>query len=324
MTTEKKYTVAIIGARGYVGHELIRLTSLHPNLELVAVSSRQAAGKLVSEQVAECQNRELKFENLDAHAVGQLNVDAVFLALPNGLCDEYANAISANSANTVIIDMSFDQRLPKADKETWSYGLSEINADTIKGASKISNPGCYATAAQLALFPLRELLTSTPSVFGVSGYSGAGSTPSDKNNPEVLKDNLLPYKLTGHLHESEISHHLGHSVNFMPHVAPHFRGLSVTVNADLDRTIDVDELRQTYEDFYKNDDLVSVTDSIPTVQNIAHQNGAEIGGFSVDERNSKNVRVVCVIDNLLKGAATQAMQNLNLALNLPMNFTLTN
>lgn len=318
MSSHATKSIAIIGARGYVGHELIKLVSAHPHTDLIAVSSRSAAGKLVSEQVAECKNKTLEFCDLQAGDMRGIDADVVFLVLPNNISQDYIDVIHTVRPETIIIDLSFDHRL---DTHTngdypWVYGLAEFNASEISHSKRISNPGCYATAAQLGLYPLQELISGTPNLFGVSGYSGAGSTPNDKNNPDNLKNNLLPYALTGHLHESEISRHIGHQVNFMPHVAPFFSGLSVTISCDVKNTISPNDLIELFSSAYKNHDLIKVQKHIPFPRDIAGHNGAIIGGFAVDERNGKNVRLVVVIDNLRKGAATQALQNMNLALGL--------
>src|SRR5690606_6347899 len=172
------------------------------------------------------------------------------------------------------------------------------------------NPGCYATAMQLAISPLLDRLAGPPQCFGVSGYSGAGSTPSDKNDVDKLRDNLMPYALTDHMHEREVSRHLGVPVEFMPHVAPHFRGITMTVNLWLDQAMKADAIRELYRERYAGEPLVRVLDDAPWVSNIAGKHGAELGGFTVAP-GGKRVVVVATLDNLLKGAATQAMQNLN-------------
>jgi N-acetyl-gamma-glutamyl-phosphate reductase len=147
----------------------------------------------------------------------------------------------------------------------------------------------------------------------VSGYSGAGTTPSERNDPEKLRDNLMPYALVDHTHEREVTKHLGLPVEFMPHVAPHFRGLTMTVNLWLTAPTSAEAVRQRYRDRYANEPLVRIVDEAPWVSRIANRHDVEIGGFAVAP-GGKRVVVAATLDNLLKGAATQAMQNLNLAL----------
>ena len=307
MSTKTK-TVGIVGARGHTGAELIRLIARHPSLALAFVSSRELDGELVRDHVDEFDG-ELRYESLGAEAAVVRRVDAVILALPNGKSPDYVKLIAENAPSTVIVDLSADHRFDDA----WYYGLPELTRKRYKHETRISNPGCYATAMQLAIAPLRDQLAAPPACFGVSGYSGAGTTPSDRNDPEKLRDNLMPYSLTGHVHEREVTRHLGVPVEFMPHVAAHFRGITLTANLWLQRPLMRDAIETTYRDFYAGEPLVRIVDEAPWVSRIAGTHRAEIGGFTLAP-GGKRVVVVATLDNLLKGAATQAMQNLNRAL----------
>ena len=300
-------TVGIVGARGHTGAELIRLIARHPSMELAFVSSRELAGQSVGEHIASFSGS-LRYENLGHGEVASRGADAVILALPNGKSGEIVAAIDAKAADTVLVDLSADYRFD----DRWYYGLPELTRTRYAGQKRISNPGCYATAMQLAISPLLDRLAGPPQCFGVSGYSGAGSTPSDKNDVEKLRDNLMPYALADHMHEREVSRHLGVPVEFMPHVAPHFRGITMTVNLWLDQAMQADAIRELYRERYAGEPLVRVLEEAPWVSNIAGKHGVEIGGFTVAP-GGKRVVVVATLDNLLKGAATQAMQNLNLA-----------
>ena len=302
-----KKTIGIVGARGHTGAELIRLIGNHPQLELVFVSSRELAGQRVSEHIAGWSG-ELRYENLGHEQVAAKAADAVVLALPNGKAMDFVAAIDAQAPETVIVDLSADFRF----NEDWYYGLPELTRGGYAGQKRISNPGCYATAMQLAITPLLDRLAGPPQCFGVSGYSGAGTTPSDKNNTELLHDNLMPYALADHMHEREVSRHLGVPVEFMPHVAPHFRGITMTVNLWLDQPVKVEAIRELYRQRYAGEALMKVLDEAPWVSHIAGKHGVQIGGFTVAP-GGKRVVLVATLDNLLKGAATQAMQNLNLA-----------
>lgn len=305
MSTPK--TVGIVGARGHTGAELIRLIARHPRLTLAFVSSRELDGQKVSDHIEEFSG-ELRYENLSHEQVGAKGADAVILALPNGKAAELVAAIDARAPDTVIVDLSADYRFDPH----WYYGLPELSRQDYAGQARISNPGCYATAMQLAIAPLLGRLAGPPQCFGVSGYSGAGTTPSDKNNTELLRDNLMPYALTDHMHEREVSRHLGVPVEFMPHVAPHFRGITMTINLWLQQAAKVDDIRALYRERYANEPLIRVLDEAPWVSRIAGRHGVEIGGFTLAP-GGKRLVVVATLDNLLKGAATQAMQNLNLA-----------
>jgi len=300
-------TVGIVGARGHTGAELIRLVARHPKLALAFVSSRELDGQRVAAH-NDGYAGELHFENLDPAAVAAKRADAVVLALPNGKAAPYVAALEGAASGTVIVDLSADYRFD----DGWYYGLPELTRGRYTGQAHISNPGCYATAMQLAIAPLLDRLAGPPQCFGVSGYSGAGTTPSDKNNVELLRDNLMPYALADHMHEREVSRQLGTPVEFMPHVAPHFRGISMTVNLHLRDAMDLDHVRALYRQRYAGEPLVHVVDESPWVSRIAGRHGVEIGGFTLAPGGRRLV-VVATLDNLLKGAATQAMQNLNLA-----------
>ena len=309
MTTRK--TIGIVGARGHTGAELIRLIAGHRGLELVFVASRELAGQRVSDHIEEFSG-ELRYENLDGDSVAAKGADAVVLALPNGKAAPYVSSINAARSDTVIVDLSADYRFD----DTWYYGLPELYRSNYRGQRHISNPGCYATAMQLAIAPLKDLLAAPPACFGVSGYSGAGTTPSDRNDPEKLRDNLIPYSLVDHTHEREVTRHLGFPVEFMPHVAPHFRGITLTANLWLREKTSLEAIRARYRERYASEPLVRVVDEAPWVSRIANRHYVEVGGFTVAP-GGKRVVVVAILDNLLKGAATQAMQNLNLALGFP-------
>ncbi|KZC40544.1 N-acetyl-gamma-glutamyl-phosphate reductase [Rhodanobacter sp. FW510-R12] len=290
--------------------ELIRLIAAHPALELAFVSSRELDGQRVADHVDGFAG-ELRYENLDPDAVAAKRADVVILALPNGKAAPYVAAIDAARPDTLILDLSADYRFDPS----WYYGLPELTRGQWRGEKRISNPGCYATAMELSITPLKDLLAAPPVCFGVSGYSGAGTTPSDKNDPDKLRDNLMPYALTGHMHEKEASFRLGIPVEFMPHVAPHFRGLTVTTNLYLTRPLKREDVLQRFHAAYDGENLVNVTDEAPWVSRVAHKHYAEIGGFAVSA-DGKRVVIVATLDNLLKGAATQAMQNINRAIGL--------
>jgi len=306
--------VGVIGARGYTGQNLLDLLQVHPHFDLRHVSSRELAGK----ELEGYTKRKVIYENLAPEDVAELDkdIDCWVMALPNGICKPYIEALdgvkNVKENRSLIVDLSADYRFDSS----WEYGLPELTKRSdICQATRISNPGCYATAAQLAIAPIVDHISpdAEPTVFGVSGYSGAGTKPSPKNDLNVLKDNLLAYSLTGHVHEREISHRLGTSVGFVPHVASWFRGIHLTVNIPLNKTMSSRDIRQIYQDRYAGEKLVKVIGEAPTVKDIMLKHGVEIGAFAVSD-DGKRVVVCATIDNLLKGAATQCLQNMNLAL----------
>lgn len=309
--------VALIGARGYTGRALIDLINKHPRLELAHISSRELEGQRLEGYT----KKTIHYENLSPEEVKKLEeahaVDVWVMALPNGVCQPFVQAISsAQNSKSVIVDLSADYRFDNTG--TWVYGLPELNnRSEIAGAKRISNPGCYATAAQLSLSPLITehfaSQTERPSVFGVSGYSGAGTKPSPKNDINHLRNNMIPYSLTDHIHEREISARMQTRVNFSPHVAQWFEGIALTVNIPLSRPITSRDLRNMYVERYAQDKLITVTGEPPEVKDISGHHGVVLGGFAVNAAKDRAV-VVATIDNLLKGAATQCLQNINLAL----------
>lgn len=300
-------TIGIVGARGYTGAELIKLLATHSQFELIYVSSRELAGERVAGQV-EGFDGELRYEELSRDDVAEYGADVCVLALPNGVSPAFVEAIDTSESDTIIVDLSSDHRFD----DGWTYGQTERFRDRIREATRISNPGCYATGMQLGLAPVVDWAIAPPQVFGVSGYSGAGTTPSPKNDTELLADNLIPYRLTGHTHEREVTRHLGHQIHFSPHVAPFFRGITLTISVQLGRPKTLAKIRERFEERYADEALVEVVEDVPLVKDNAGEHGVRIGGLSVDEAGEHLVFVV-TLDNLLKGAATQALQNANWA-----------
>lgn len=301
--------VALIGARGYTGQALINLLNLHPYLDLRNVSSRELAGR----RLEGYEKRDIIYENLSHEEVKKMtDIDVWVMALPNGVAKPWIDSIQEANGDSLIIDLSADYRF---DSE-WTYGLPElVDRSTIARAKRISNPGCYATAAQLGIAPLLPYIAEEPAgptIFGVSGYSGAGTKPSPKNNVDNLTNNIIPYSLTDHIHEREISEQLGRPVAFIPHVAVWFQGIHHSINIPLTKSFTSRDIRNLYQERYEGEPLVKVVGESPLVKKIAGTHGVEVGGFGVHS-SGKRVVVNATIDNLLKGAATQALQNINLA-----------
>lgn len=320
-TTKK---LGLIGARGYTGKELIRILNRHPHLDLAVISSRE----LASQPCETYTKSKINYSNLSPGDVSALTeskqVDIWVMALPNGICAPFVEAIQKTGRHDVItLDLSADYRF---SRNSWVYGLPELYGTRQRYASEparwISNPGCYATGGQLALAPLvRNGLVNAsekPVVFGVSGYSGAGTSPSRKNDLNELRDNIISYSLTGHIHENEISDKLGvlnesnaklpwTGVAFVPHVGSWFQGIHLTVHVPLSTRISKNEIKSLYDEYYRDEPLIKVSESCPEIKDIAGNYGVEIGGFGVD-KNRERVVVIATIDNLLKGAAGQAIQ----------------
>lgn len=325
---KKKHKLGIVGVRGYVGRELLGLLANHQDLQVDWVSSRQLEGSPLSHLLEKDKDfqfdglskehyyQQLDIENLSAELVAERKTDIIVLALPNGLAEPFVAAIEKKGSCQLIIDLSADYRF----NDDWIYSVPELSnisnlpMDKNSDLIKISNPGCYATAMQIALAPLSKNIKGQANCFGISGYSGAGTKPSANNSPENLKDNILPYALLEHLHEKEVSYQLDLPISFSPHVAEYFRGISMTIQVELKESWTISRISQVYKKFYNNAPCVIVTESIPNIQQVINSNNCLVGGFKLSD-DGKRLSMVSCLDNLLKGAASQALQNINLALN---------
>lgn len=305
------FRIGIIGGRGYVGEELLRLLVPMADREVVFAGSRSMAGTPVAERVPGLETS-LRFSELSPESVSKCQADAWIIAQDNG---QAASCLPFLSEGSAVVDVSSDFRF---DPE-WVYGLPERNRQLIAGSRRVSNPGCYATAVQIGLLPLLDQLDPAccPVAFGISGYSGAGRTPSERNDADRLRDNLLPYSLTGHAHEREARHQLGCDVRFVPHVASFFRGLSITFSVVLRSAETPGNLLERFADFYSGTPLTEVTREIPEIATVREKNGCRVGGFAVEKTNPRRLTFVSVLDNLRKGAASQAIENINLMAGLP-------
>ncbi len=316
----KKYSLGIIGGRGFVGIELQELLHHHPSIELQWVSTRQLEESPHNNIEAESS----KIETITFQQIEERKTDIIVLALPNGLAQFFVKSLEVGNKHKLLIDLSADFRFDK----DWIYSLPELDYSKIMNFSKsnffktnnalqqpikISNPGCYATAMQLILAPVKDLLSSRPHCFGVSGYSGAGTKPCPNNDPDNLKNNLIGYSLVEHIHEKEVSFHLQHPVSFSPHVAQFFRGINMTTQIEFYKPQTSINLYNLYNDFYSQHPFVLCQKDIPTIQQVINTPNCVIGGITVSS-DGKRAAIVGCLDNLLKGAASQALQNINIAL----------
>jgi len=310
-----KIKAGIIGAAGYTGYELIKILDKHSKVELVALNSRNYAGKSVQSLYKDFNNPNLKFTNVPIEEIN--NLDIVFLAVPNGTAMEAVPKLKCK-----VVDLSADYRFKDTgiyekvyktlhkDKETNAvFGLPELFKNKIKDAKVIGNPGCYSTASILAALPIQKFAGNI--IFDCkSGYSGAGIKPTYVNDPKNYTDNIIAYKITNHRHKSEIEQFIKTKVSFTPHVIPVFRGLMCTMHAILKKKTNSNEIKNIYKKYYKNQPFIRVLDKIPELHDIQNNNYCNLGGFEVDD--NKQLVVVSVIDNLLKGASGQAVQNMNI------------
>jgi len=295
-----KFNIAMIGGRGYVGQEIIHILNEHPYFDLLKIYSKSSAGDPVSEY----KKLNLTYSLLESSDIDLDEIDIVIMALPNNDSFKYLDIINKNYSDITVIDLSSDFRFDS----DWQYRLPEITKE--KATNRISNPGCYATAIQLSITPIKHLIEGSVSCMGISGYSGAGASPNDKNNPDNLKDNIIPYSLSNHIHEHEVQRHCHEDLMFSPHVGNFFRGILITSHIKLKKDSNKLEIFGMFNDFYEGNSLIKVQEDIPMINKVINTHSAIIGGLSLN-KNGSDVTICCVIDNLLKGAATQAIQNLN-------------
>jgi N-acetyl-gamma-glutamyl-phosphate reductase len=325
---------AIIGGTGYGAIELIRLINNHPYLEVGSVVSNSQAGNGFSESyphLTEIINQPL--ESFNADRLAKEN-DIVFLATPSGVSSKLAPVLVDNGIK--VIDLSGDFRLrSQTEYETWYkhsapeekylsqavYGLSEIYAEEIKGAALIANPGCYPTATSLGLLPiLKANLADSQSIIidAKSGVSGAGRGLSLTSHYAEINENLKAYKLGAHQHIPEIEQVLTDetgnpiTVTFTTHLVPMSRGIMITAYVNVTEKISTNTIHDLYKKFYENHPFVRVrpTGTYPSTKEVSGSNYCDIG-LHVDPRTNR-LTIISVIDNLVKGAAGQAIQNANI------------
>ncbi len=345
----KKCTIAIAGASGYAGAELVRLAALHPHFELVAVTSEKSAGQPVAAVFPSLTGLvSATFQSLTPEALSE-RADAVFLALPHTKSlDPVAASMKAGKR---VVDLSADYRLKDvAAYERWYktphtqsallkeavYGLPELHRAAITNARLVASPGCYPTAAILQLAPLfaQDLVQADTVVIDAkSGISGAGRSPALPYHFPEAHESLEPYKIGSHRHIPEIEQELSllskrrsgdgaTTIAFTPHLVPMNRGILSTAYCRLRRSVSLTELRALYRDFYRNERFVRLyEDIVPNPRYIKGSNYCDIGIYS-DERAGWIV-TVAAIDNLVKGAAGQAIQAMNLMLGFPEETGLT-
>jgi N-acetyl-gamma-glutamyl-phosphate reductase len=317
--------VAIAGATGYAGQELVRILARHPAVTLTAAMSSGATSAPrplpALARIWEGAVTPLDVDRLTGEA------DVVFLALPEAASAELAPTLLAKG--TRVIDLSGAFRIrAKADRERWYpataslppgtvYGFTERNRDAIRGARLVSNPGCYPTAALIALDPLvtAGLIVGSVVVDAKSGISGAGKAASERTHFSENHGSVAAYAVFSHRHTAEIEQELAKSVTFVPHLVPLDRGILETIYGTLRPGATAQQVTEALSAAYESAPFVRLTgDALPEIKHVAHTNFCDVG-WKVDEEGGRIV-LVSVLDNLIKGAAGSAVQNLNVMLGL--------
>ncbi len=313
--------IGIIGASGYAGREVVRILLKHPDIEIKVLNSATYNGQSFFSLYPEKIFEGLGFTNYSIPEINKIKLDLIFLATPNGEAMKIVPELKCK-----VIDLSADYRFK--DREIYEkvykikhedlktkavYGLPELFREKIKKSRVVANPGCFATSCILGAYPLiKNKLISRVIFDSKSGYSGAGKKPSFNNDPENYTENILPYNISKHRHKYEIEQFIKTKVSFTPHVIPVFQGILSTIHMLLKRSISPEEIKNIYEKFYANEPFVKIVDGYPNLHGVQKTNLCRIGGFEIDETNQ--LVVLSTVDNLIKGAAGQAVQNMNLML----------
>jgi N-acetyl-gamma-glutamyl-phosphate reductase len=330
MVTQTKIKIGIFGGSGYGGSELLRILLFHPNVELVFVTANEHAGKPIGEVHRNLNGlTHLSFIKAPEDLNG---VDCIFLALPHG---QAMDIVPTLPANVKAIDLSGDFRLrdqavfekhykqphtAMAAQAEFVYGLTETNRDAIKKARLIANPGCFATATLLGLAPLvaNNLLNGRVIVDAKTGSSGSGAKAAANTHHPQRMNSFYAYKPFTHQHVPEIEQELEHvgdwtnELVFMTHSLPVARGIFASIYAESRSEVTEDQLRRLFADYYHKSFFVRLVNGSPDINWVKTTNFCDIGFAS---RGSQIV-VFSAIDNLVKGAAGQAVQNMNLMFGL--------
>lgn len=330
-------SVGIVGASGYTGEELIRLLLKHPEASIDVLTSRTHAGKCVNDVYAFDKKLEKYFVEPSIESLA--NCDVVFFASPNGVAMSMARQLLEN--NIRIIDISADFRIPNVNIwERWYeqkhscpelisqavYGLPEIKnqREKISAANIIANPGCYPTSSLLSLMPILGLIKNQRIIINAtSGISGAGRNLNPEKLFEAGTDNYQTYAVGRHRHYPEMLNQITHinkdiDLLFVPHLSSIDRGIYSTHYVTVD-DLNLDELYKLYYDYYNDAEFVQIQNQIyPKLGQVNNTNNCLISLFSSSESNvQSNLVIISAIDNLVKGASGQAIQNMNIMFNLP-------
>ncbi len=317
--------VAVCGASGFAGALAAAIVDRHPSLELAAVTSRSDAGRRLSELYPR-HRVALQLEELDAETLAE-RADAALVAYPHGASAPVVRALREHGLK--VVDLSADFRLDLERYERYYgaheapellaeavYGLTELHREAVREADLVAAPGCYPTATILALAPLRELMRDAV-VDAKSGVSGAGRQATETTHFVAVAENVNAYKVEGHRHRAELEQELGthFPITFVPHLVPLDQGELVSCYAMPSRQLSRPEVRELFEDAYANEPFIELVDGPPGVRDVRDTNLCRI--YATVEPATGRVMVFAAIDNLWKGAAGQAVQDLNLMLGLP-------
>ncbi len=320
--SEAPLTVGIVGGSGYTGALLAELLLRHPSVRLTHISSENLAGQPVHAHLPRVRT-DLRF----CRQVDITSVDVAFVCTPHGQAAPIVKRLLDTGAR--VVDLSADFRLAADLYEKWYaphphpeltpgvYGLTELNRQAIADAKLVANPGCYPTAALLALTPIRRLGLTDVIIDAKSGVTGAGKVTTPRTHFCSIDSDLMPYGIASHRHQPEISEGLDAetSLTFVPHLMPIQRGISETIYVRASHVPSAEELQQLFHDAYDGEFFVEVSDAVPELKDVAYTNYCRV--YATLDGGAGRIILVSVIDNLMKGAAGQAIQNMNVMLGLP-------
>ncbi|HUU50939.1 MAG TPA: N-acetyl-gamma-glutamyl-phosphate reductase [Nitrospinota bacterium] len=338
--------VGIVGGSGYTGSELLRILIAHPKVKISVITSERFSGTNISEIFPSLKDLiNIEFKKLSPEEMSK-DCDLFFLALPHKVAMSFVPLLLKNEKR--VIDLSADYRIKDKDiYKRWYfevhkspellknsvYGLSELNREKIKNARLVANPGCYSTSIILALAPIMKSgLIDLDSIIidSKSGISGAGRKLDLSFHFPEAYNGVRGYKPTGHRHIPEIEQELSLladssvKISFVPHIVPMSRGMLSTIYVRANQLIDTNELIDIYKKYYQNEFFVRILEKgkLPDTHHVIGSNFCDIG-LEVDNRNNRFI-IFSAIDNLVKGASGQAVQNMNIMYNLKENIGLEN
>jgi N-acetyl-gamma-glutamyl-phosphate reductase len=316
--------VAVLGAAGFAGALCAAIVERHPSLDLTMVTARADAGRRLDHIYPRHRVRR-ELETYDPDHVAE-RAEAVLVAYPHGAAAPVVEELLNRGLK--VVDLSADFRVPRELYERYYqpheapalidravYGLTETHRDEIRGADLVAGPGCYSTAALLALWPIRELARDVV-VDAKSGVSGAGRGATETTHFVSVAENMNPYKVEGHRHRAELEAELGPElpITFIPHLVPIDQGLLASVYVTPSRGVTAGEVRDLFRDAYDGEPFIELSDTPPGVRDVRETNICRV--HATVEPATGRVMAFAAIDNLWKGAAGQAVQDLNLMLGI--------
>ncbi|BEP29059.1 N-acetyl-gamma-glutamyl-phosphate reductase [Helicovermis profundi] len=335
--------IVIIGATGYAGQQLVSILLKHKHIRISMIISNSHVGKLFSDVIGKFRGAtDLRCSSLDDLYKKINDIDLVFLALPHGKSNKIINKLIQINKKIKIIDLGADFRLEKnSDFLKWynfthentnlikkfKYCIPELHRDRLRNSNYIANPGCYPTSILLAIAPVisnKNILIDKVICNSLSGVSGSGRNPSYSNSFCEINGSAKAYSIGEHRHLSEIDQQLKimskniKTIQFTPHLIPINRGIISTITITLKNELDIDSnLKELFREFYSDDSFIKISQNEPSLNEVCNTNNCIL--YPYYDKRTNNIVIISIIDNLIKGAAGQAVQNMNILMNYKEN-----